>query len=265
VNKWLKRALIAVPVVIVLVYAAIFVYTKWINDPAPKLTIDDARELALGTDPATTDVVVVESAVPATTEAVPASTEATVTNAAAETTSAVPPSETDGVWTITSGSEFGYRVKEVLGGVDAEAVGRGEDITGSITIDGANVIEGTFEVQVGTIASDNGMRDGQFRGRVMETDEFPTASFELTEPIDFGKVPAVNGEVTTTATGNLTLHGVTQPVTFDVTAVRGPQRIAVVGSIPIVFGDYDIDNPSNSAVTTRDNGLLEFNLGFEQT
>lgn len=169
------------------------------------------------------------------------------------------------MWTITAGSEFGYRVKEILGGIDTEAVGRGGDITGTIMIDGATVSAAAFTVQVATIASDNSMRDGQFRGRVMETEDFPTESFELTEPIDVGEVPAVNGEVATTATGNLTLHRVTRPVTFEITAVRGPQRIAVVGSIPVVFADYGIDNPSNSAVATRDNGLLEFNLGFEQT
>ena len=251
-NKWLKRALISVPAAIVLVYAAIFVYTEWINDPADPLTVVDARELANATDP------------PAPTE-LPNATASTATGALA-TGGATDDSgaETDGVWTISVGSEFGYRVNEVLGGVDAEAVGRGQDITGSITISGTQVTDGSFTVQVATITSDNSMRDGQFRGRVMETEQFPEATFTLTAPIELRAVPPVDSDVTATATGDLTLHGVTRSVTFDVTAVRGSQRIAVVGSIPVVFADYDIDNPSNGAVTTEDNGMLEFNIGFEQ-
>jgi polyisoprenoid-binding protein YceI len=242
VNKWLKRVLVAVPVAIVVAYAAIFVYTKWINDPADPLTVADARELANATDP------------PSSTE-LPDATASTATDHTAV--------ETDGVWTIGPGSEFGYRVKEVLGGVDTEAVGRGADITGSITIAGTQVTDGSFTVDVATIASDNSMRDGQFRGRVMETEQFPQASFELTSPIELAAVPPVDGEVTARATGDLTLHGVTESVTFEVTAVRGSERIAVVGSIPVAFADYDIDNPSNGALTTEDDGLLEFNLGFE--
>lgn len=241
-TKWLRHVLVAVPLAIVLVYAAIFVYTKWINDPADPLTVEDARELASATVPPTSS----DSVDP--------------TSASTDT----PGSGADGVWAVGAGSEFGYRVKEVLGGVDTEAVGRGQDIAGSITISGTQVTDGSFTVQVATIASDNSMRDGQFRGRVMETDQFPEASFTLTEPIEFATVPVVAGDVTATATGDLTLHGVTQPVTFEITAVRGTQRIAVVGTISVVFADYGIDNPSNGAVTTEDNGRLEFNLGFEQ-
>jgi len=244
VNKWLKRALIGVPAAIIVVYAAIFVYTEWINDPADPLSVDDARELASAPD-ATAG----------------AATEASATTVGVTDRTGA---ETDGVWTISAGSEFGYRVKEILGGVDTEAVGRGDDITGSITIAGTQVTAGSLTVDVATIASDNSMRDGQFRGRVMETERFPEASFELTSPIELSAVPPVDGQVTARATGDLTLHGVTQSVTFEVTAVRGTQRIAVVGSMPVVFADYDIDNPSNGAVTTEDDGLLEFNLGFEQ-
>ena len=233
-NKWLKRVLIAVPVAIIVVYAAIFVYTEWINDPADPISVADARELANATDAVPTTVI------------------------------DGPVADTDGDWAISAGSEFGYRVKEVLGGVDTEAVGRGQDISGSITIAGTQVTDGSFTVEVATIASDNSMRDGQFRGRVMETERFPEASFALTSPIELSAVPPIDGEVSAAATGELTLHGVTRLVTFEVTAVRGSQRIAVVGSIPVVFADYDIDNPSNGAVTTEDDGVLEFNLGFEQ-
>jgi len=52
-------------------------------------------------------------------------------------------------------------------------------------------------------------------------------------------------------------------VTFDVTAQQQNGRIGVLGSIPVVFADYSIANPSFGGITTEDEGLLEFVLVFE--
>jgi polyisoprenoid-binding protein YceI len=116
---------------------------------------------------------------------------------------------------------------------------------------------------VATIESDDGRRDGQFQGRIMSASEFPTATFVLTEPIDFGTIPTGDETITATATGDLTLRGVTNEVTFDVTAQTTDGRIGVLGSIPVAFADYGIDNPSFAGVQTEDDGLVEFVLVFE--
>ena len=102
-------------------------------------------------------------------------------------------------------------------------------------------------------------RDGAGRAVVL----FPTATFTLTEPIELGTEPADGVEVTTAVTGELTLRGVTNPVTFDVTAKQENGLIGVQGSIPVLFSDYAIANPSNGGITTEDNGLVEFVLVFE--
>ncbi len=85
----------------------------------------------------------------------------------------------------------------------------------------------------------------------METAEFPTATFVLTEPIDFGQVPPEGEQITATATGDLTLHGVTRSVTFEVTAQIENGRVGVLGNIPVLFADYEIDNPSFGPVGDR--------------
>ena len=85
----------------------------------------------------------------------------------------------------------------------------------------------------------------------MSADEFPTATFVLTQPIDLGATPTDGAEVTTQATGDLTLRGVTNPVTFEVTAKQDNGLIGVQGSIPVVFNDYGIANPSNGGITDR--------------
>jgi polyisoprenoid-binding protein YceI len=184
----------------------------------------------------------------------------TVVGPAPASTAAVPAGGS--VWAATDASEVGYRVEEVLFGVNTTAVGRTNAVTGSLTIEGTQVTTTEFTVDVATITSPESKRDAQFRGRIMSTDEFPTATFVLTQPIELGAEPAEGLQVTVPATGELTLRGVTQPVTFDVTALLQNGLIGVQGAIPVVFADYAIQNPSISGITTEDNGLVEFILVF---
>ena len=49
-----------------------------------------------------------------------------------------------------------------------------------------------------------------------------------------------------------------------ITARRNGANIEVTGTIPVVFADYQIDNPSTAGITTQDNGVVEFLLVFAQ-
>ena len=165
-----------------------------------------------------------------------------------------------GSWTVADGSQAGYRVQETLAGQDTTAVGRTSSVTGSVTVAGNAVRTGTVSVDVGSISSDRSERDGQFTGRIMDAAQFPTATFTLTKPIDLGSVPAVGATVTADATGDLTLHGTTKPVTFPVTVKRSADSVAVAGTIPVRYADYGINNPSFGFVSVGDSGSVEFLL-----
>ena len=169
--------------------------------------------------------------------------------------------ELDGVWRIRSGSQAGYRVKEVLAGQPNTAVGRGSGVTGSLTITGTSVSAATFTVDLRTVTSDSSERDAQFNGRIMDTAQFPNAVFTLTSPITFDPLPKVNQTVHVQAKGTLAMHGVTKPVTATLAARDSGSRIAITGSIPVVFADWNIANPSfGSFVKTEDNGVIEVDL-----
>lgn len=170
----------------------------------------------------------------------------------------------DGTWNVTSGSSAGYRVKETLFGQSTTAVGRTSQVTGSITISGTQVAAGELSVDMTTVSSGQSQRDSQFQGRIMDTATYPTATFTLSQPIQLGSLPSTGTTVTETATGKLTLHGTTKTVTFQLEARRGA-TIAVSGSIPIVFSDYSISNPSGGPATTGSTGTLEFLLNFSHS
>ena len=231
--KILIRVAISIVVVVGLIYGGILMYTKVINPPEDKLNEDDL------------------SAIVSDSSTAPSSTP-------------MPDMGITGTWLATSESTVGYRVKEVLGGVDTEGVGRTNQVNGSLTIQDTTLLSTVFEIDVASIKSDSSKRDSQFSGNIMDTATYPTATFRLLTPIELGSIPADDQNITATAQGELTMHGVTQQVSFEVTAKIANGIIGVLGSIDITFADYGIANPSNAFVTTGDTGLLEFVLAFQK-
>jgi polyisoprenoid-binding protein YceI len=170
-----------------------------------------------------------------------------------------------GTWTVGSGSVVGYRVNEVLLGQNAAAVGRTTSVTGHLTIAGTTATAASFSVPMATVHSDKSQRDSQFDGRIMDVSQYPTGTFTLTSPIDLAPLPSAGAVKSYTAHGKLTLHGTTRAVTFTLTAERTGSQIKVAGDIPVLFSDYNIQNPSFAGfVTTQDHGVLEFLLVFSK-
>lgn len=225
-NRPVKLVLAGVIALVILVAGGTYVYIRFIEGDAP-----DKFTLAAD-DPAST-----------------------TTSGSSSSSSGV-----DGTWKVSSGSRAGYRVEEVLFGQDNTAVGRTSGVTGTVTIDGTNATAAKITVDLTKVSSDQSRRDAQFQGRIMDTATYPTATFELTEPVRFGAVPADGKVVNVKATGKLTMHGTTKTVTIDLETKRSGAAIQVVGDVPITFADYGIPNPSFGPVSTRDQGELEFSL-----
>ena len=231
-----KKMAIAVVAVLVggvaLVSGGTWAYITFVKGPAPaRLTVESAAEAARTTT--------------------------TVAGAASATPTSDDPA---GTWTVSEGSLVGYRVQEVLNRQSTEAYGRTSGVTGSLVIAGTSVASGSFTADMTTVASNESRRDGQFRGRIMNTEQFPTATFALTKPIELTAIPAVGAKASATATGDLTLRGVTRTVTFPVEAGRSDSALQVAGTIPVVFAEWSIPNPSNTFAQTEDHGVLEFAL-----
>ena len=227
-RRWPWLLLIVPVALVVVVSAGTFVYIHFIApDPAPRLTF---------------------SSVASTTSAPSATTGSSAVAGAASV---------DGTWKVTGGSRAGYRVSEVLSGQNDEATGRTTAVTGQLVISGTRVSTATFAVDMATISSGEGQRDNQFRNRIMNTSRYPTATFELTSPIEFTSVPADLVEITVKATGKLTLHGTTKELTIDLKARRNGANLEINGTVPITFSEYGISNPSGGPASVGDNGEME--------
>lgn len=262
------RLAIAVLALAALAVGGAWVYATFINDAAEKFEVADLNERLDASaeqpseeprDSARDVTTGDESAQPDSAEA-----DVTQTGEAAQSEDATEVDDGTQFWITTEGSEVGYRVSEVLFGIDTEGVGRTEDVTGSVTLIDTTMTEAEFTVDVASMKSDDGRRDGQFRGRIMETQTFPTASFTLTSPIDLGVTATEGATLDTTISGELTMHGVTNPVSFEIAAKIEGNRLGVIGTIPITFIDYDIVDPSITGITVKPEGVIEFVLVFSR-
>lgn len=173
----------------------------------------------------------------------------------------------DGTWTVVPGDDVwvGYRVEEKLGPglLEKTAVGRTPAVGGSMTVTGTTVDEVTMTADLTQLKSDEERRDNKVRDEILETETYREAMFVLTEPIDLGAEPSVGTPVTATATGELTIHGVTRPVEIILEARWNGDTIDVAGQLPVHFPDFGIDNFSMAGMLeVGDDGIMELQLTF---
>jgi len=175
----------------------------------------------------------------------------------------------EGTWAVqASGSSFvGYRVQETLAGIGGNtAVGRTTNVTGTLTITGTSVTQVEITADLTTLRSDDDRRDGQLRDRGLETRTYSTATFKLDQPIELGSVPVEGQVADVTATGELTLHGVTKTVQIPLQARLSGGVIEVIGSLQVQFADYGIVPPTSFiALSVEDHGTMELDLSFTRS
>jgi len=118
--------------------------------------------------------------------------------------------------------------------------------SGSLTLDGDKVKSGTFEVNMTSITVTD--LEGEYKGKLeghlknddfFAVDKFPKANFVLTE----GKKEA-NGSYT--LKGNLTIKGITKPVTFPATITKSGGTLTSTSTLVVDRTLYDIRYGSKS-------------------
>jgi polyisoprenoid-binding protein YceI len=174
-----------------------------------------------------------------------------------------------GTWSVSSGSQAGYRVREQLANLPAQsdAVGRTDAVTGSITIETGTtttVTAGSLSVDTTKIASDKSQRDNRLRNDGLQTDTFPTATFKLTKAVEVPAAALAGTASDVTLTGDLTLHGVTKSIQIPAKAQLLNGTIQVAGSLAFPLSDYSITAPNLGGVivSIADTGTLEFLVTF---
>jgi polyisoprenoid-binding protein YceI len=165
----------------------------------------------------------------------------------------------NGGWTITAGTA-GYRVDEVLNGQNVTVTGRTEQVGGDLTVADGELTGGTVSVDLASVATDSGQRDNQFRGQVMDVEQYPSADFAITQPVPLGGLE-VGSTISVDLVGTMTLKGTTQEVTIPATVERSAEdTVTVTGSLPLTWSDYGVQAPNLGFVSVEDAGTIEFSV-----
>jgi polyisoprenoid-binding protein YceI len=188
---------------------------------------------------------------------------------------ATTPTSLAGTWTVTTGSQARYRVKELFVGETAkhDAVAQTSSVTGTLTVGGdatgyqANGI--TVTAGLGSLHSidqvagrDVSQRDG-IVSRQLDVQQFPNATFTATSASIPGSV--TSAQVDITVPGKLTIHGVAKDVTATAKAQVVGDKIEIAGSVAINMTDYGVSPPQVPFTAVDPTVTIEFDLFLTKT
>jgi polyisoprenoid-binding protein YceI len=177
-------------------------------------------------------------------------TAAATTSTPAPSASAATTTVTTGTWTVSDTSKATVRVREQLVGVnlpsDAVLVATGATGTFALKDDGTFSSDSKITFDLTTLASDQRDRDNFVKMDTLQTRQFPKAEFVPTKTSGLTLPMPASGEFTFKLTGQMTLHGKTKEVTFDVSAKRsGNDLTATATAAPSwKFADFGMSAPS---------------------
>jgi polyisoprenoid-binding protein YceI len=181
---------------------------------------------------------------------------------------AVSSASIDGEWQVRRAPDVfaGYRVTEQWAAeqFDKAAVARTPDVSGRLHVREGRAFAARIEVDMTTLDSGQSARDALMRTKGLESDQYPTAKFELAEPVDLPD-HAPGAVVEMELVGDLTLHGRTNEVLVRLDARWSGGTIDLAGNVSVHLADFGIDAPSTPFITVADTGEIEFQVTFVRT
>lgn len=206
--------------------------------------------------------------------AVSAQTDATTapSNPTQPTASGANANETVTLAVVPEKSEARYRVREQLAGVSlpSDAIGKTNAISGQIVgkMDGSIVpADSKFVVDVTTLRSDQGMRDGFIQRTPLQTSQYPNVTFVPTSAPGLPLIVPDSGSASFQLVGDLTIRDVTKPVTWQATCKVESNRTdgTCSATTTFTFEDFNLEQPRVGRVLSIDDKItLEIDLALQR-
>ncbi|HSJ70369.1 MAG TPA: YceI family protein [Acidimicrobiia bacterium] len=216
------------------------------NVASGELSLDDLDTVTTTTVPST-------SVTTTTLDGEPADTSTSTTT---ETTTVPPisgtlaiPEDLAASYTIVTGLAT-YSVEERLQGLSTQGVGTTDQISGTVSPTGPY----TFTIDLQSFTSDQSRRDSRVVGWFAEFPEgtFSGESFALPDAAEVGEI------VTFDIDGDMTVNGITEPVTWAIEArLEADGSISVAGETFIVLSEFDVPVVTEGFVEMEDGATIE--------
>lgn len=155
-------------------------------------------------------------------------------------------------------------VAEPMAMIRGSAIGKFEILSGDVEGDPTR-IDGTGRVKVvidaASYQTDSESRDQDVKENALETQKFPTITFESKGLSDVQKENGSSGSLR--LLGQLTLHGVSKEIELPVALQLDSQgRLVADGNYTFKFEDYGVKRPSKmmGLMTTGDEAKIDFHV-----
>lgn len=178
-----------------------------------------------------------------------------------------------GTWTVSSGSQAGYRVSEQFVGQTSphEAVARTSSVSGGLTVQqGSSGFQATaikFSAQLANLQSVDqvagfnvGQRD-RIVSQTLSVSQFGAATFQA-QSVDLPAAVGDGSAQTVTIPGQLTIHGVTRQVQVKADIKVSGSQAQAVGSTSFNMTDFGINPPQVPITMVQPGVTLEFQLAL---
>jgi polyisoprenoid-binding protein YceI len=210
------------------------------------------------------------TATPSTASASAASTPASSTGTSAQASASGSGSQA-GRWSVASGSQVGYRVREKLAFLPAQsdAVGRTSQVTGAATVtntaNGFQITAASFDAAVNTLKSDRSMRDEKIHEIGLESSRYPTATFVLSKPVALPASAGAGQVVHASVTGVFDIHGTSKVRTLPAEFSLSASTLQAAGSLTFPWSEFGMSAPSvGGFVTVTGTATMEFDLRLQR-
>ncbi len=234
----------------------------------PSLSVEDALATleasedtmadAVGT--AMVDVansVIADAVAVAVAEAVNVSVSAAVDSSVAAAVEALAPASEPVEFSIIAAESLAsFTLEEDLRGVRTTVIGSTSEIGGSIMVDLANPSAstvGAIVINARTLETDNSFRNRALRSQILRSaqDEFEFIVFEPSELSNWSaSTVALGASVSFDIAGDLTVAGVTRPVTFAAAVTLDSEtQVSGSASVNLLHGDFGLVIPDVPSVT----------------
>jgi polyisoprenoid-binding protein YceI len=184
-------------------------------------------------------------------------------NSSATTAPAATPSAGSGTviyQIVPADSSASFTVGEVLNGSPNTVVGTSNQVAGQIALDQNNPASaqiGPIQVDARTLVTDNNFRNRAIANQILDTNNYEYITFTpktlsgLPDQITYGT------SYTFKISGDLTIKGVTQQVTFDATVTPvDATHLKGSATTTVLYKDFGISIPQVRSVASVDNQVV---------
>ena len=201
--------------------------------------------------------------------ATPTTTSTAATTAQSSATSST--AQAGGRWSVASGSQVGYRVREQLAFLPAEsdAVGRTSQVTGTATLaeskGNLTISAASFDAAVSTLKSDRSMRDEKIHEIGLESSRYPTATFVLSKAVALPADAGTGAVARASVSGVFEIHGTSKQETIPVEFRVSGSTLQAAGSLTFPWSEFGMAAPTiGGFVTVTGKATMEFDLRLQR-